>query len=275
MKKTSTVLFVLISLFLSGCGDTEINSVWRRQNIVIDGDNSDWGNSLISLDKIDALAGIANDNEYLYLCLTTSDPVVENKILSGGLTLWFQSSNNGSEKFGIHFPLGITDSAMPNPDEDMKPGGNPFDPSRMQQNILKRQTDLEIINTNDNKIKIPISELKDIQIKMALKDGKLIYEMKMPLNQRNSTTYALNANPGGSFRLGAESGIFIPGNRAGNMPSPGGFDMPPGGGGDDEGPGGGPGGGFPPEGMGRNAFSNSPINFWINVKLAQENPQSK
>jgi hypothetical protein len=277
MKRLNLILFVLLSLLFSSCGDTDINSVWRKQYILIDGNDSDWGNSLISLDKINASVGIANDNEYLYLCLAAGDPAVGNKILSGGLTLWFQSNDNGSEKFGIHFPLGMTDSAMPAPDEDMKPGGNPFDPSKMQQNILKRQTDLEIINTNGNRIRIPLSELKDIEIKMTLKDGKLIYEMKMPLNQKNSTTYALNANPGNSVRLGIESGTFTPGNRAGSMPSPDGFDMPPGGG--EEGPGGGPGGGpdggFPPGGMNRNVFSNSPIDFWVNIKLAQENLQNK
>jgi hypothetical protein len=273
MKKISAVIFVFICLLYNGCGDTEIDSVWRKQNITIDGNDNDWSNSLISLDKINASVGMTNDNEFLYLCLSTNDPELENKIISGGLTLWFQGNDDENNKFGVHYPLGMSDTAMPSFDENMKPGDRPGDPFKMQGSLLKNQTSLEIINTNNNKIRVPLKELKDIQIKATLNDGKLVYEMKIPLNQKNTTTYALNANAGSAIKIGIESGTNNSRNRAGSMPPDGGFDMPQG---DDEGPGGGGpgggpgGGGFPPGGMGREMSSSQSINFSIDVKLASD-----
>jgi len=282
MKKLSLIILCLAGICLNGCGDASLNSSWHKQNIIIDGDESDWGSSLTALDKINASAGIENDNDYLYLCLSSGDPEIVNKIIASGLTLWFQSKENGSEKFGIRFPMGMNDAEMPGPgeanqrpDDDVRPGGKHFNPAGMQQDMLSRQKDIEIINTNNNKIKIPLTELKDILVKASLKDGKLVYEMKMPLNQKNSSTYALNAIPGSTIRIGLESGAAGSGNRPGN--APGGFDMPPGG---DEGPGGEPGsgpdeGGFGQGGMGRGMFYSQPFNFWINVKLAEETLQGK
>jgi len=291
MKKLGLII-CLAGICLNGCGDTDFNSVWHTQNIIIDGSDSDWDSSLVALDKINASAGIENDNDYLYLCLSCSDPEIINKIVGSGLTLWFQSKENGSEKFGIRFPMGMNDAEMPDPgeanqrpDDDVRPGGKHFNPAGMQQVMLNRQKDVEIINSNNNKIRIPLSGLKDIQVKTAINDGKLVYEMKMPLNQKNSSTYALNTIPGSTIRIGFESGTADIGNRPGNMPAPGGFDMPPGG---DEGPGGGPGGepggapsggpddgGFGQRGMGRSMFSSQSFNFWINVKLAENNKTEK
>ena len=269
MKKKPYLILILAGLVFNSCGDTKINSTWRSQNITIDGNESDWGNSLIPSGDMDASIGILNDNSYLYICLTTSDPETEGKILMNGLTLWFQGSENINDKFGIHYPMGISDSNAAPPDQDIRPDRRTFNPSQIQENLLKTKTGLEIINTNGEKIRIPVSELKDIQIKMTLDKGKIVYELKMPLNQKNSKTYALNANTDGIVRLGIESGTT---NRMGIIPPGGNFGMP---GNGEEGPGGGPGGGpdgagFPPPGggMGREMFSSSPINFWINIKLA-------
>jgi len=254
MKKISLVLVIFICLFSNGCGDIEINSQWRKQNIVIDGNDSDWGNSLVPSGKINASVGIVNDSEYLYICLSTMDPEVENKILGAGLTLWFQGSDNSNNKFGVCYPMGMRGNSMPPSDENIRPGDGVFDPSKMLETLLKSETSVELINGNNDTIKIPVSELKDIHVKVALNDGKLVYELKMPLNQKHSTTYALNAGTGSTIRVSIESGTT---NRNGFMPPGGGFGMPPGG---DEGPGGGFGGGSngngfpPPGGMGRGMF---------------------
>jgi hypothetical protein len=270
MKKISALLLILTCFFYNGCGDIELNSNWKTRNITIDGDDSDWNDLLTPSEKVNASIGVMNDKSYLYICLSTTDPGLETKILNGGLTLWFQGNENSADKFGIHYPVGISDTSMPPFDENMRPGEKLPDPSQMLGNQLKRQTNLEIIT--GKMLKIPVSELKDITLKMAIKNGKLVYEMKIPLNQKDGASYTLNTVAGGTIKTNFVTGAIEPGIRPGFMPPEGGFDMPPGG---DEGPGGGPGGapgggGFPPAGMGRDMFSSEPVNLLINIKLASE-----
>jgi hypothetical protein len=270
LRKYSLVLFALISIIYSGCGDTDINSVWRKQNIVIDGNDNDWDSTLVSSTDIKASLGVCNDNNYLYICFSTDDPEVESKILMSGLTLWFRGNDDTGGRFGIRYPMGIKDSDMLPFDENIKPGIRPVRPRKIHGSLLKDQTELEIINTDGNRITIPVSELKDIKLKMAMDEDKLVYELRVPLNQKSSTTYALNANPGSMISLGIESGI----NSKNSFPPPSnGFGMPGGGGEGSigepyDGSGGGP---LPSGGMGREMFLSQPIDLQVNIKLASIN----
>ena len=267
MKKISILLIVLKYFICNGCSVTEINSQWLKNDIVLDGNEHSWGNSLVVLDDINASIGVVNDSDNLFICLTTDDFAIESKVIRGGLTLWFQSNN--SDKIGIHFPIGIRDTAIPALDGNMKPEDKNFSPIKPEELILTGQTVAEIISSSGERAKIPISELKDIQIKMSVNNGKLVYELKIPLNKKNDTEYGLNAKPGSILKIGFESGTIDFRNMDMMPPPDGGFDMPPGG---DNGPGGAPGGGgFPPPGvMGRETRSLQPIDFEINVKLATE-----
>jgi hypothetical protein len=269
MKIVSFILLGLIGLSFNGCGDMEMNSIWRRQHIIIDGDDSDWSKTLVKSDKVNALLGIENDSDYLYICLSTDDPEVKNVILRQGLTLWYKTSENGSDNFGIRFPIGLTDSALAAEEGISNPRRRSASISQSEDRMLNNQTEMEIINTNGDRIKIPISELKDIQLKVVLNDGKLIYETKIPLSQKNSTTYALNANEGSTIRVGIISG---PGKRTGFNPLNRNPDMPSGNGQD---PGGYYGGrqginDFPAMGNRSDMFMLKPVNFWINIKLASD-----
>ena len=46
---------LLIVIYFAGCGDKELSSKWRTQNITIDGNDSDWSNSLVFYDEINLL----------------------------------------------------------------------------------------------------------------------------------------------------------------------------------------------------------------------------
>jgi hypothetical protein len=237
------LLFIVITF--AGCGDEEINSKWRTQDITIDGNDSDWGNSLIYYDDIKALVGAQNDKDYLYLCFVTSDQQLESKILKGGVTVWFDNKGDNDKKFGIRFPIpaknmnkppstkgndnqtsmgGDGMGGPPNSDEGDQgqppnmDGDNQQGPPNMggkngpgaggpnmKENALKNQTDIEVIIGSKDSSIIPIAQLKGVELKLKIKGTRMVYEIKMPLAMKGNFSYAINAASGSIISVGLET----------------------------------------------------------------------
>jgi hypothetical protein len=229
------ILFVLfIVITFAGCGDQQINSKWRSQNITIDGNDSDWGNSLVFYDDINSLVGVQNDNDYLYLCLVTTDQQLERRILRTGLTIWFDNSGKGDKKFGIRFPLLLKNmgkNAFKSGDDmaegrrrDSNDGRESLGDNGQPGGILgglssgnmsfKNQTEVEVVDSKDEATRAPISELKGIELKMTLKDYRMVYEFKIPTAMKSGFSYAIGANTGSLISVGFETGLVDKRNKA-------------------------------------------------------------
>ena len=158
------------------------------------------------------------------------------------------------------------------------------DPNRFRDMLLKNQTDIEIVGPNNEATRLSLSEAKGIELKLGLKDNRMVYEMKVPLQHTGGFNYVLSADTGSTISVGLETGTFQA-NRSG-QPGEGGFRRPEGGGeggfeppsgeggGDDFG-GGGMRGGGRRGGFGRgggraniSSISFEPLDFWAKVKLA-------
>ncbi len=301
MKKTNAIKGILyLSLFtiiitIAGCGDASINSKWKTGDIKIDGNDADWGNTLTYVKDLKSLVGIENDNNYLYLCLVTSDNSFESKILRMGLTVWFDRTASDGKKFGVRFPLGFHGmdreqfrSEMQNNQDASRPM-----PAEIDKILLNNQTDAEIVGANNETNRVPLIQLKGIKLKMTMKGGRMVYEMRMPLKHKPDFSYALSADTGSTISIGLETGSFAS-NRSGrggmfSRPEGGeGGEGPEGGfggeggegvgggyggeGGGYYGPGGGMRGGYGSRGGGRQFNRNmiEPVKFWAKVKLASE-----
>jgi hypothetical protein len=293
------LLFFVITF--AGCGDQEINSKWRAQNITIDGNDSDWGSSLVYYEDINSLVGVQNDNDYLYLCLVTTDQQIQRKIFAMGLTIWFDNSGSNDKKFGIRFPLMMKDmgknSFMPgdeqaegrrrNPDDgregpgdNQQPGGPP-DQGKMSEMFLKNKTEIEVVDSKNEATRVPISSLNGVELKMGVKDYRMVYELKIPIAMKKGFSYALGANTKSIISVGIETGtIEVKRNKAlGDKPGEGGDESPSGegisggmGGGDEMGGGEGGmrGGGRGRGGRGGAGFNRSTgqaLKFWAEIKL--------
>src|SRR4051812_9170898 len=112
MRSTRTILSVAI-IFIAGAGlfastRQRIDSHWRDRAIAIDGDNGDWAGPLQPLEEQHPImAAAANDGEFLYLVLSTSDAAVRRQILGQGLIVWFDPSGGDKKHFGLKFPVGV------------------------------------------------------------------------------------------------------------------------------------------------------------------------
>jgi hypothetical protein len=123
--------------------------------------------------------------------------------------------------------------------------------------------------------------MKGLELKMGLKDYRMVYEMKIPLAFKEGFNYALNTKTGSTISVGLETGNlqqrrneFQRQNRGEGEGSGGGMEPPTGeGGGDSFGGEGGMrrgggrrGGGFDRGGAGGENMQ--PLDFWAEVKLS-------
>lgn len=296
--KINVLLLSLLIIVISfaGCGDKEIVSKWRTQNITIDGNDNDWTNSLVFYDDINSLVGVQNDHDFLYLCLVTSDQQIERKILTKGLTIWFDNEGKGDRKFGIRYPLmtkgmhndvsqegtdeGEGRGLMPDDGREGSSGsgqaGGYAEREIAGDKFLKNQTDIEVIDANNETTRYPISELKGVELKMTVKDYRMVYEFKIPIAMKNGYSYAVGANPGSIISVGLETGTSVAKRNkqfedrgAGEEPSPGSGEGMGGGdyGGEGGGMHGGRGHGYGGENGGAMGSSAQQLNFWADIKL--------
>jgi len=298
--RINILLFSLLSIVIifSGCGDKEIQSKWRTQNIIIDGNDSDWTNSLVYYDDIKSLIGVQNDHDYLYLCLVTSDQQLERKILTKGLTIWFDNEDKGDKKFGIRYPLmskGMNNDAFQGNEDNGEVRGLTPDDGREGSNdngqamgnsglgtagdkFLKNQTDIEVIDAHNETTRYPVSQLKGVQLKMTVKDYRMVYEFKIPIAMKNEYSYAVGSIPGNTISVGIEAGN--PGvnknkqfqdrgsTEGGDNPATGsGEGMGGGENSGDEGGGGHRGRGHGGENSGVNGSPNQDLKFWADIVL--------
>jgi len=291
--KNLAILFIAAFVFaVSGCNDSTVNSHWKTSDIKIDGNKTDWGNTLIYNDKSNFLYGVQNDDKFLYVCFATNDPDLEAKIVRMGLTVWFDRNGNDDQNFGIKYPLSFQDMGSQGmnfrrddtPENQMRTRGDnnePIGADRLKQALERKQHDLEIVGKNKDDItKMSMAELKGIELKMEFQDNTLVYEMKIPLKFGTGLTYALNADTSETISIGLETGTIdlskMPktksrDNNGGGIGSDNsGSDEP---GGDmsaagDQGEGGYGGGRRRGGGMMSGDNMPSPFSYWAEVKLA-------
>ena len=150
--------------------------------------------------------------------------------------------------------------------------------------LLNNQTDIEIIDAKNETTRYPISQLKGVELKMTVKDYRLVYEFKIPIAMKSGYSFAVGANTGNTISVGLETGamednknkslIRNPEEDNGESPTGAGITGGTGqgtGGGDDYG--GESGGRMRGGDRGRNrgaGFNSSAqaVDFWANVKLS-------
>lgn len=264
-----------ISILFAGCNEIEFKSIWRTQEINIDGKNTEWQSGHYIKDA-NVVVNVYNDEEYLYLALLSSDRQMPMKVMSGGLTIWFDPDGKGKKKMGIRFPLGMESMGMP---PDMNRNDNGMNDGKMKEMDMNMFNEFEILD-KDGKVEEKVSMLdkKGIQIKMSKPQEKFLYEMKIPLKYSSEDQYAIGADTSKTISIGFETAELNLGKGGrGPQGGPGGGSPPGGGeeglGGNDMRPPGG--GGMPPGGGGKQGGlgkmeSSKPLDLWVNVKLSSK-----
>lgn len=262
--KSKTVFLLIISSLLTfyiGCSSTtELTSTTTENNIVINGDASDWGANLKYLSDEKVAVGVSNDNNYFYLCLTTNDMSKVMPMFAKGFIVWLENENNDENTIGIRYPLNniVNESRiMMNPEEFREKGRG-----MMISKMISDQNEIRILNKDNFPVTvISTSDSSGLTARLGYINDQFVYELRVPLKVDEQNKYGINARPGEKLLMRFETeqperGKFGGRDGEGGMRPPegmGGFN-----GGNDE-------GGMRPEGGGRRSFE--PIDFSAEVLL--------
>ncbi|MFI5253808.1 MAG: hypothetical protein ACHQQQ_15420 [Bacteroidota bacterium] len=193
-----SALLIFLSLLspLIGCGDKEYTSRWRNRDIIIDGKNTEWSDSLITLtDDKQTSVGVCNDDDFLYISIITTNRGIERQIMRRGITFWFDRDGGKEKKFGIRYPLGMGGVVPPG-------GGNEDRDSGVSMNRKERTIDapdeLEIYQGEKEHHRMTLAETGGIEAKFQPSADTFVYELKVPLTD--------NVHP---FGIGTKTGSVI------------------------------------------------------------------
>lgn len=261
IKALLPLLITSLLTFFVGCSSTvELTSTPVENPIKINGDASDWGTNLKYFSDEKVALGVANDNSYLYLCLTTADMSKVMPMFVGGFTVWVENENNDENKIGIKFPLNniVTESRMMlNPREFREKGRD-----MMISKMIKKQDEIRILNKDNFPVTvISTSDSSGLKAHLGFNNGQFVYELRVPLKTDEQNKYGINAVSGNKLLVKFETnkpdrGNFNDRGNEGEMRPPGSM--------------GGYYGGERREGMrpeGREGMSFEPIDFSTEITL--------
>jgi len=157
-------------------------------NIAIDGDLTEWGDSLRYYNQEKQLNyALANDQDNLYMAIRINDRSEQIRVLHAGLTLSIDTRGKKKETFTMTFPVGDQSvQSMAETAQDLQ-GGN---------NDVKQEDHEDLMKAKLTKLReIKVTGFKDIEsetmttsntygFKVAIdydKDGNLVYEAAIPL----------------------------------------------------------------------------------------------
>lgn len=266
----SLLFFISLSTVLSvGCGSSlKLNSNWRHQEITVDGEQTDWQDAMTFVEKKNVSIGVANDAEFVYVCMTSTDRQLLRQIMAMGFNLWFDPEGGKEKRFGIRFPVGIMEpGSMMMRGWDGESDEEP-DLESMRENFERSLTKIEVVWPQEKeRLRFNnISTLPGIEAKVKLSDAAdmLVYEIKVPLVQTEQHRFAIGTEVSKQLGVGFETAELNREQLRERM-GRGGFGGP--GGGGHGGFGGGRPGGF---GRGRPQMP-EPFKLWATVQIGSLN----
>ncbi len=285
LKLAGLFTFGLMSALLSGCTSMLlVKSEWNANQIKVNGNDSDWGDTMFYIPDANLTAGVRNDGKYMYIILKSTDRRQAFQILGLGMTVWFDPTGGSGKTFGIHFPIGRIAHGGENPRRGQRGMQMFTDTSEIDQGFAMRMpNEVELLGVGrSGSDRMSIADLKGIELQLHTDRNGLIYEMRVPLHSSPDQPFAINAKGpkigvgfvGGKFQMPMirRDRGFNGGDRGDGMGGEGG-EYPGGEGGEGYPGDGGEGGGY----GGRRQFTQQhqfqppkQIDFWLKVDLASE-----
>lgn len=209
MKNSVRIVYRSCSLvaalvLLIGCKKAiKWDSVRPSQPIVVDGNLDDWGSSVQSLSKKGVRVAVANDDEYLYLGLSTDDPNVQRQVMARGLLVWLDAEGGKGKTFGIKYPIGLVAMAGQGGFGRRAGGQQPTEDERRRR-FEQSLVNLEIHDTQEDPLRLTVAEF-DGELAFTRSFGTASYELKIPLKAASEYGYAVGSTPGAAIGIGIET----------------------------------------------------------------------
>ena len=205
--------FILIALVsISGCGSsTEIPSFWNNNEVVVDGNGAEWKSNTFYLNDQHVTIGARNDQNFLYICLMSSETQFRRQMVGAGLTIWFEA-DGGMGKWGVHYPIGFAGQGKPPQDDNQEREGAQEDRDQMMQAALQQ---LEILGPgkDDRQQFSTLQQMPGIEAKIGNGANSVVYELKVPLHKSKDYQYWIGPDNLATVKVSMEMGNFEKGKR--------------------------------------------------------------
>ncbi|MDR2126092.1 MAG: DUF4175 domain-containing protein [Prevotellaceae bacterium] len=181
MKKTKTILLLsILILCFNATAQTEKEPLKAEfiNNIVVDGDDSDWESAVSLFDESSGLMySIANDNENLYILVKATVESSMTKFIMGGVEVWISADGKDKRKTGIKYPVPLSWEER---FRSINRNATREDMQRQENERTYKTMELRGFETvKDNAYKV--DEL-DIKAEYSGKNGNAVAEYKIPFN---------------------------------------------------------------------------------------------
>ncbi|MCD6307469.1 MAG: hypothetical protein J7M24_00585 [Candidatus Latescibacteria bacterium] len=204
------IFLVLAVVMIGGCGMYELDSLWRDREISIDGvdEGSEWEHARFFIEEENLTIGVMNDENMLYVRLSTRDRNLQRQLLAAGCTVWFDGGGGRDKSLGVHFPLGVQSSQhrMPSPgNSDTRTESD----KRVKETIDSIQKSVEVIGPRKKeRTTLSVGEAAEYGIlcRIGNTKGNLVYELQMPLTRDESNPYGIGTTSEEFVGVGFETG---------------------------------------------------------------------
>lgn len=208
--KNLLVRVAVVALFsLAGCTSSVLMlSDTPKSKIIVDGKHEDWNGKLKYFEDERTAVGFQNDEDFLYLCLVTSDKTNAKKIMALGLTIWFESEND-DETIGLKYPLRIENIS---PKNIMGMNGNnkknrKSDFEMTVQAMMQNQGEFELVNDDDEILySAAIGGNDGYKIKVGVENQQFVYEAQLPIGNNELAQIPINIFPNEKVKVEFETG---------------------------------------------------------------------
>lgn len=201
MSLARSVAAILALLAWGGCDGGRIASGWREQPIAIDGDVSEWAGASSYFEEYQVKVAVRNDAEFLYVGLSSTDPVVLGRTLLSGLTIWFDPTDRNQKQFGIRFPLGVREM-----DFDIGADGRVFSPKELLDRYASAPLEFRVMSGENESKLLAAQDGQGIEVAMSGRNDVLTYELRVPLAAGPGAPHAVGASLGSELAIGFEAG---------------------------------------------------------------------
>lgn len=198
---------IISSFFISSCSSVKLEpNNWKPAAVNIDGKVSEWTGQLKQIGDQKVWLATANDEKFFYMCLVLEDRAKVMQMMRAGFTVWFIPDKNEESTFGIKYPLSskiLPKEQMQNVTREMFQQGGI---EKLVAMFLEKQTEFQVLNKEKYSLSLLPLENKDgIKAKLGYSEGKLIYELQVPLAVHDDYSFQIAALPGENIKVKFET----------------------------------------------------------------------
>jgi len=201
------------ALSASGGRDVVFKTQWKDRDLVIDGRNGDWQGALGYLNEPPVMLGFLNDDNAIYVCLSTNLPGIREGMLRRGVTVWIDPKGGKRKTLGIRLapsapPRVPGDGPRGGPPEGVeeKTGEPPVPPGGAGERDGSASPARLMVRLPGRDEWTPVeSGAGGIEAAIEESNGLAVFEMTVPLKDGPEAPVAIGAVPGTAISMSFET----------------------------------------------------------------------